>query len=46
MKSKFIIQRYQAEAVDNTPAIFTGQPNRNSSKYRRDLGKQDSGVII
>ncbi len=45
MKIKFKIQGYQTEAVDNTIAIFTGQPNRDSSKYRRDLGKQDSGII-
>ena len=40
MKFKFKIQGYQTEAVDNTTAIFTGQPNRDSSKYRRDLGKR------
>ena len=45
MKFKFKIQGYQTEAVDNTIAIFTGQPNRDSSKYRRDLGKRDSGII-
>ena len=45
MKFKFKIQKYQTEAVDNTTAIFTGQPNRDSSKYRRDLGKRDSGFI-
>ena len=45
MKFKFKIQGYQTEAVDNTTAIFTGQPNRDSSKYRRDLGKRGSGVI-
>ncbi len=45
MKFKFKIQGYQTEAVDNTTAIFTGQPNRDSSKYRRDLGKRSSGVI-
>ena len=45
MKFKFKIQGYQTEAVDNTTAIFTGQPNRDSSKYRRDLGKRDSGII-
>ncbi|MDE5612234.1 MAG: DEAD/DEAH box helicase family protein [Odoribacter sp.] len=39
MKFKFKIQRYQTEAVENTTAVFTGQPNRNLTKYRRDLGK-------
>ena len=45
MKFKFKIQGYQTEAVNNTTSIFTGQPNRDSSKYRRDLGKRDSGII-
>ncbi|MBD5241902.1 MAG: DEAD/DEAH box helicase family protein, partial [Barnesiella sp.] len=45
MKFKFKIQGYQTEAVNNTTAIFTGQPNRDSSKSRRDLGKRDSGII-
>lgn len=45
MKFKFKIQGYQTDAVANTTAIFTGQPNRESSKYRRDLGKRGSGVI-
>ena len=39
MKFKFKIQRYQTEAVENTTNIFVGQPNRDSLKYRRDLGK-------
>ena len=42
MKFKFKIQKYQTEAVDNTTAIFTGQPNLDASKYRRDLGKRDA----
>ncbi len=45
MKFKFKIQGYQTEAVNNTTSIFTGQPNRDPSKYRRDLGKRGSGVI-
>ena len=45
MKFKFKIQGYQTDAVGNTTAIFTGQPNRDPSKYRRDLGKRGSGVI-
>lgn len=45
MKFKFKIQSYQTEAVKNTTDIFTGQPNRDASKYRRDLGKQGRGVI-
>ena len=44
MKFKFKIQGYQTEAVDNTTAIFTGQPNRDASKYRRDLGKQTATI--
>jgi len=45
MKFKFKIQGYQTDAVENTTNIFVGQPNRDPSKYRRDLGKRDSGVI-
>lgn len=45
MKFKFKIQQYQTEAVENTTNIFVGQPNRDPSKYRRDLGKRGSGVI-
>ncbi|MCM1077900.1 MAG: DEAD/DEAH box helicase family protein [Bacteroidales bacterium] len=45
MKFKFKIQGYQTDAVDNTTNIFVGQPNRDPSKYRRDLGKRGSGVI-
>lgn len=45
MKFKFKIQGYQTEAVENTTAIFTGQPNRDPLKYRHDLGKQATGTI-
>ncbi|MDE7346286.1 MAG: DEAD/DEAH box helicase family protein [Muribaculaceae bacterium] len=45
MKFKFKIQGYQTDAVGNTTTIFTGQPNRDPSKYRRDIGKRGSGVI-
>lgn len=45
MKFKFKIQGYQTNAVDNTIAIFTGQPNRDPSKYRRDLGKLADGTM-
>lgn len=45
MKFKFKIQRYQTEAVENTTNIFVGQPNRDSSKYRRDLGKIPAGTM-
>ena len=46
MKFKFKIQQYQTDAVDNTTAIFTGQPNRDPSKYRRDLGKHPKGMFL
>ena len=46
MKFKFKIQRYQTEAVENTTAIFTGQPNRDPTKYRRDLGKHAKGMSL
>lgn len=45
MKFKFKIQGYQTDAVENTTNIFVGQPNRDPSKYRRDLGKRGTGVI-
>ena len=45
MKFKFKIQGYQTNAVDNTIAIFTGQPNRDPSKYRRDLGRLTDGTM-
>ena len=43
MKFKFKIQGYQTEAVGNTAEIFTGQPNLDPAKYRRDLGKKAGG---
>lgn len=45
MKFKFKIQSYQTEAVNNTTAIFTGQPNRDAMHYRRDLGRQRKGTF-
>ncbi len=45
MEFKFKIQGYQTEAVDNTTAIFTGQPNRASMMYRRDLGKRAAAAL-
>lgn len=45
MKFKFKIQSYQTDAVENTTAIFTGQPNRDSAKYRRDLGHLQKGTL-
>ena len=40
MKIKFKIQQYQTDAVENTVAVFTGQPSHRVSEYRRDLGKR------
>lgn len=45
MRFKFKIQSYQTDAVDSTTAIFTGQPNRDATKYRRDLGKLTNGTF-
>ena len=45
MKFKFKIQGYQTDAVANTTAIFTGQPNRDNAHYRRDLGKLSAGTM-
>ena len=38
MKFKFKIQKYQTDAVENTVAVFQGQPSHALSTYRRDLG--------
>lgn len=38
MKFKFKIQQYQTDAVENTVAVFRGQPSHTMAAYRRDLG--------
>ena len=38
MKFKFKIQQYQTDAVENTVAVFQGQPSHTLSTYHRDLG--------
>ena len=43
MNFKFKIQQYQTDAVENTVAVFAGQPSRDSFQYRRDLGKATAG---
>lgn len=40
MKFKFKIQQYQSDAVDNTVAVFAGQPSHRVSEYRMDPGRQ------
>ncbi|MGM9796634.1 MAG: type III restriction-modification system endonuclease [Parabacteroides sp.] len=40
MKFKFKIQQYQTEAVENTVAVFAGQPSHEPATYRRDLGRK------
>lgn len=45
MKFKFKIQQYQTEAVENTVAVFKGQPSHTLSSYRRDLGTYKQGRI-
>ncbi len=40
MKFKFKIQQYQTDAVENTVAVFSGQPSHKVAEYRRDLGKR------
>lgn len=45
MKFKFKIQQYQTEAVENTVAVFKGQPSHTLSSYRRDLGVYKQGRI-
>ena len=38
MKFKFKIQQYQTEAVENTVAVFAGQPSHRPMAYRIDPG--------
>lgn len=46
MKFKFKIQQYQTDAVENTVAVFRGQPSHTLSTYRRDLGTYQNQRII
>lgn len=46
MKFKFKIQQYQTDAVENTVAVFRGQPTHTLSTYRRDLGIYQNQRII
>lgn len=46
MKFNFKIQQYQTDAVENTVNVFTGQPSRDSSTYRRDLGNAGAGTFV
>lgn len=41
MKFKFKIQQYQTDAVENTVAVFTGQPSHGMTVYRINPGKRD-----
>lgn len=45
MKFKFKIQQYQTDAVENTVAVFAGQPSRDAFEYKRDLGKKMAGKL-
>lgn len=45
MKFKFKIQPYQTEAVENTAAVFAGQPCHDGTQYRRDLGHLHQGKL-
>ena len=46
MKFKFKIQQYQTEAVENTVAVFTGQPSHTMAQYRIDRGKKQQQQIV
>ena len=46
MKFKFKIQQYQTDAVENTVKVFSGQPSRDVSTYRRDLGRKHAGTLV
>lgn len=41
MKFKFKIQQYQTDAVENTVAVFAGQPSYKETSYRIDPGKRE-----
>ena len=45
MKFKFKIQPYQTDAVENTAAVFAGQPCHDGTQYRRDLGKVNRNLF-
>lgn len=45
MKFKFKIQQYQTDAVENTVAVFAGQPSYGMSVYRIDPGKRDKKIF-
>lgn len=45
MKFKFKIQLYQTDAVENTVAVFTGQPSHRVAEYRIDRGKRTQQQI-
>ena len=45
MKFKFKIQQYQTDAVENTVAVFTGQPSHRVAEYRIDRGKRTQQQI-
>lgn len=46
MKFNFKIQQYQTDAVESTVDIFAGQPSRDGFQYRRDLGKEATGMLL
>lgn len=45
MKFKFKIQQYQTDAVENTVAVFAGQPSHGMTVYRIDPGKRENSFF-
>lgn len=45
MKFNFKIQAYQTEAVENTVAVFAGQPSYDVTRYRRDVGRAVKATV-
>lgn len=45
MKFKFKIQQYQTDAVENTVAVFAGQPSHGMTVYRIDPGKREKKIF-
>lgn len=45
MRFKFKIQQYQTDAVENTVAVFTGQPSHGMAVYRIYPGKRETKLF-
>lgn len=46
MNFKFKVQTFQSEAAESIVKVFSGQPKRGISKYRRDIGEQEAQITL